>query len=158
MADIVELMLTLDLRDELSEEELAELRWHLGLGPKPETLRIVTEFPFVVEDDHGNLVIEDDPYPLLGNSGEASKADGALASILLRRQKTSFGTWALTSRQEIHPDEFERVGELLSWLATKAGDSHRRHDGSVHLGWTRLCEEHQPELLVVRDGVVIWPS
>ncbi|WP_298558968.1 hypothetical protein [Streptomyces luteogriseus] len=158
MADIFELMLTLDLRDELSEAEVAELRWHLGLGLKPETLSIVTEFPFAVEDDHGNLVIEDNPYPLLGGSGEASKLDGALVSILLRRQKTSLGTWALTSRQEIHPDEFERTSELLSWLATKVGDSHRRHDGSVHLGWTRFCEEHRPEPLVVRDSAVIWPS
>ncbi|MER6612141.1 hypothetical protein [Streptomyces xantholiticus] len=81
MADIFELMLTLDLRDELSEEELAELRWHLGLGPRPKVLRIVTDFPFVVEDDHGELVIEDRPEPLLGRHGEASKVGGALVSI-----------------------------------------------------------------------------
>ncbi|MFD8391021.1 hypothetical protein ACFV2N_17925 [Streptomyces sp. NPDC059680] len=71
MADMFELMLTLDLRDEFSEEELAELRWHLGAGPKPETLRIVTEFPLVVEDEHGEPVIENHPEPLLASHGEA---------------------------------------------------------------------------------------
>ncbi|MFI9041031.1 hypothetical protein [Streptomyces sp. NPDC053726] len=158
MADIFELMLTLDLRDELSEEELAELRWHLGLGPQPEVLRIVTEFPFVVEDDRGELIIEDRPESLLGRHGEAFTVEGALVSVLLRRQDTRHDAWALTSRQEIHPDDFERTGELLSWLAAKAGDFHRRPDGSVNLGWTRFYEGRQCEPLVVRDGVVIWPS
>ncbi|ANP51654.1 hypothetical protein J2Z21_007239 [Streptomyces griseochromogenes] len=158
MADIFELMLTLDLHDAISEEELAELRWHLGLGPKPEILRIVTGFPLVVEDDHGEPVIQDHPEPLLGCDGEASKVGGALVSVLLPRQRTGPGAWALTSRQEIHPDDFERTGELLSWLASKAGDFHRHPDGSVSLGWTRFCEEPQSEPLVVRDGAVIWPS
>ncbi|MDA2811815.1 hypothetical protein O4J56_14325 [Nocardiopsis sp. RSe5-2] len=36
MADVFELAITVDLRDEISEEEVAELRWHLGLGPEPE--------------------------------------------------------------------------------------------------------------------------
>ncbi|MFD8413997.1 hypothetical protein ACFV2Q_19935 [Streptomyces sp. NPDC059650] len=158
MADIFELMLTLDLRDELSEEELAELQWHLGLGPQPKSLRIVTDFPFVVEDDHGELLVEDHPEPLLGHQGEASKVGGALVAILLRKRETRRSAWALTSRQEIHPDDFERTGELLNWLANKADDSHRSPDGSVHLGWTRFHEELLPEPLVVRDGMVIWPS
>ncbi|UQW99235.1 hypothetical protein [Streptomyces sp. RerS4] len=158
MADIFELMLTLDLRDELSEEELAELQWHLGLGPQPKVLRIVTDFPFAVEDDHGEPIVEDHPQPLLGHHGEAYKVEGALVSVLLRKQDSRRSAWALTSRQEIHPDDFERTGELLTWLASKAGDFHRRPDGSVNLGWTRFYEERQPEPLVVRDGMVIWPS
>lgn len=156
MADIYELMLTLDLRDELAEDELAELRWHLGLGPKPEILRIVTEFPFMDEDDDGALVVEDRPQPLLGCHGEALKVGGALASVLLRREHTWSGVWALTSRQEIHPDQFDLTGELLSWLATKAGDCHRRLDGSVDLGWIRFYESRQAKPLLVRDGAVIW--
>ncbi|AOR29846.1 hypothetical protein BFF78_00995 [Streptomyces fodineus] len=158
MADMFELMLTLDLRDEFSEEELAELRWHLGAGPEPETLRIVTEFPLVVEDENGQPVIENHPEPLLGDHGEAFKVEGALVSVLLRRQETRCGAWALTSRQEIHPDGFERVGELLGWLATKADDRHRRFDGSVDLGWIRSYAERRPEPLLVRDGEVVWPS
>ncbi|MFF8916668.1 hypothetical protein ACF08M_25925 [Streptomyces sp. NPDC015032] len=151
-------MLTLDLRDELSGEELAELQWHLGLGPQPKVLRIVTDFPSVVEDDHGELIVENHPEPLLGYHGEAFKVDGALVSVLLRKQNTRRDAWALTSRQEIHPDDFERTGELLTWLADKADDSHRRPDGSVNLGWIRFYEERRPEPLVVRDGVVIWRS
>lgn len=151
-------MLTLDLRDELSEEELAELRWHLGLGPQPEVLRIVPRVPFVVEGDHGELVVEDHPEPLLGDHGEATKVDGALVSVLVHKQDTRRSAWSLTSRQEIHPDAFEATGELLMWLAKKAGDSHRHPDGGVSVGWTRFYEERQPEPLVVRDGLVVWPS
>ncbi|GHI04874.1 hypothetical protein [Streptomyces cellostaticus] len=158
MADIFELTLALDLSDELSVEELAELRWHLGTGRMPETLRIVTEFPVVVEGEDGEPVIEDHPEPLLGHHGEGCKVGGALVSVLLRRQATGHGGWALTSRQEVHPDDFERTGELLSWLATKASDRHRRFDGSVDLGWIRFYEERQPEPLVVRDETVVWPS
>ncbi|MGW2649236.1 hypothetical protein ACWC2T_31030 [Streptomyces sp. NPDC001393] len=158
MADIFELALALDLRDELSVEDLAELRWHLGTGPQPETLRIVTEFPVVVEDQQGEFVIEDHPEPLLGQHGEGYKVGGALISVLLRRQDAGPDAWALTSRQEIHPDDFERTGELLSWLAARASERHRDSDGSVGLGWIRFHEERRPEPLVVRDGTVVWPS
>ncbi|MEU2390308.1 hypothetical protein [Streptomyces sp. NPDC007369] len=158
MADIFELMLSLDLRDEWSEDELAELRFHLGLGPRPEILRIATGVAFRDEGDYGELDVDDPPQPLLGRHGGAFKVGGALVSVLLRRAETGRGAWALTSRQEIHPDQFDPVGELLGWLATKAGDCHRRFDGSVALGWTRFCESDRTEPLVVRDGVVMWPS
>ncbi|MGW7527623.1 hypothetical protein [Streptomyces sp. NPDC054783] len=151
-------MLTLDLRDELSAGELTELRWHLGAGPQPETFRIVTEFPVVVEDEHGEFVIEDHPEPLLSQYGDGYKVGGALVSVLLRRQDTGQEGWAPTSRQEIHPDDFERTGELLNWLAARAGERHRGSDGDVHLGWIRFHEEHLPAPLVVRDGAVVWPS
>jgi hypothetical protein len=157
VADIYELSVVLNLGENLSDEEIAELRWHLGLGPKPEILHIVPEFPVVVEDDRGELVTEDHPVPLLGRHGEAWKVDGALVSVLLRPEDPLYGPWALTVRQEIHPDEFDRTGELLSWLATKAGDRHRPSTGTVHLGWTRFCESDRFEPLVVRDGEVVWP-
>ncbi|MCH0541992.1 hypothetical protein I3F58_20970 [Streptomyces sp. MUM 203J] len=155
MADIYELSIALNLREELSDEELAELRWHFGLGPKPESLRIVPAFPTVVEDDRGDPVMVDDPVPLLSQHGEAWKVGGALVAVLLRAEGARCGTWALTVRQEIHPDEFDRTGELLSWLATKADDRHRAL-GTVRLGWTRGCESDQFEPLVVRDGEVMW--
>ncbi|TQK42299.1 hypothetical protein FBY35_3678 [Streptomyces sp. SLBN-118] len=44
MADIYELSIVLNLGEDLSNEEVAELRWHLGLGPKPEILHIVPSF------------------------------------------------------------------------------------------------------------------
>lgn len=36
MSDVYELVVTVDLRDEITEQELAELRRHLGIGPQPE--------------------------------------------------------------------------------------------------------------------------
>ncbi|MFF0746348.1 hypothetical protein ACFYVL_38740 [Streptomyces sp. NPDC004111] len=158
MADIFELMLSVDLCDEVSEEELAELRWHLGLGPQPEVLRIVTDFPFVAEDEHGEPVVENCPEPLLAQRGEACKVQGEAVSVLARKQDTQCAAWALVSRQEIHPEDFERTGELLTWLAHRAGDPHRRPDGGVALGWTRFHEETEHEVLVVSDGAVGWPS
>jgi len=158
MADLYELTLALDLRDDLSEEELAELRWHLGAGPKPEVLRIVTEFPVVVENEDGEPVVEDHPESLLGYHGAGYKVEGALVSVLLRRQDTGHDAWVLTSRQEVHPDDFERTGQLLTWLATKTAERHRGFDDSVELGWIRFYEARRPEPLVVRDGAVVWPS
>ncbi|MGW6060572.1 hypothetical protein [Streptomyces sp. NPDC055189] len=154
MADVYELIVALDLRDDLSEGEVAELRWHLGLGPRPVTLTVVREFPVVVEDDSGELVTEDDPVPLLGCHDTALKVDGVLTSVLLPRE----GGWALTARQEIHPDDFDRVGELLAWLATKTAGHHERFDGAVRVGWIRFYEVDQPTPLVVRDSGVDWPS
>ncbi|MFI9255431.1 hypothetical protein [Streptomyces sp. NPDC053069] len=155
MADIYELSIVLNLRDELSDDELAELRWHLGLGPKPGTLHVVTAFPTVEEDARGEPVVVDDPVPLLGQHGEAWKIDGALVAVLLRHEHAR--AWALTVRQEIHPDEFDRIGELLSWLAAKADDRHRSATGTVRLGWTRFYESDQFDPLVIRDGEVLWP-
>ncbi|MGW4994907.1 hypothetical protein ACWEQ3_46255 [Streptomyces mirabilis] len=157
MTDVYELSIVLNLRQNLSDEEVAEIRWHLGLGPKPEILHIVPAFPIVVEDDRGELVTEDDPVPLLGRRGEAWKVDGALVSVLLRPEDARNGSWALTIRQEIHPDEFDRTGELLSWLADKADDRHRPSTSTVRLGWTRFCESDRFEPLMVRDGEVVWP-
>ncbi|MDH6111215.1 hypothetical protein P3T36_003239 [Kitasatospora sp. MAP12-15] len=157
MADIYELSLAVDLRDDLSDAELAELRWHLGLAPRPDSLSIVRAFPFVVGNDLGELVTEDDPAPLLGQHGEARKVAGALTSVLLRREESRHGGWALTARQEAHPDDFDRLGELLSWLATKTVQHHERLDGSVELGWIRFYESDQPNPLTVRDAGVSWP-
>ncbi|MFD0287668.1 hypothetical protein [Streptomyces lutosisoli] len=157
MADIYELSIVLNLRADLSDDELAELRWHLGLGPQPGTLRIVPEFPIVVEDHSGQPVIEDHPVPLLGQHGDAWKVDGALTSVLLRPADLEKGAWALTARQEIHPDQFDSIAGLLSWLAGKADGRHCPEAGTVRLGWTRFYESDRFEPLVVRDGQVVWP-
>ncbi|MEV5983937.1 DUF397 domain-containing protein [Streptomyces sp. NPDC052051] len=158
MADLYELTLALDLRDDLTEQELAELRWHLGAGPQPETLGIVTEFPVVVEEEDGEIVIEDHPEPLLACHDAGYKVEGALVSVLLRKQGGGHDTWALTSRQEIHPDDFDRTSQLLNWLASKADERHHGLDGSVDLGWIRFYEARLPEPLLARDGAVVWPS
>ncbi len=157
MSDIHELMIAVDLRDELSEQELTELSWHLGIGPQPEVLSIVTEFPFVVVDDAGNPVIEDEPYPLLAGRGAASRVGGALCSALVSRADLPRKGWSLTSRQEVHPDEFEKVGELLCWLASRAHETHLLGDDAVGIGYLRFCEAQVPDVLRVENGQVSWP-
>ncbi|MEU6056669.1 hypothetical protein [Streptomyces sp. NPDC047097] len=161
MADISELTVALNLRDDLTDAELAELRWHLGLGPRPEPPSAISLIPTVdppSADDAAYAIefevgfeIEDEP--LLGYHGEAWKVGGALTSVLVRRRDG----WALTSRQEIHPDQHGYVGPLLAWLADRSTARDERTDGSVLVGWTRFYEEDRPEPLVVRDGRVDWP-
>lgn len=68
MADIYELFMALDLREGIPDEEVAELRWHLGSGDRPEALRIVAAFPQVVGDD-GEAVVDDLPEPLMAGRG-----------------------------------------------------------------------------------------
>ncbi|MFC7647433.1 hypothetical protein ACFQX6_48135 [Streptosporangium lutulentum] len=43
MADLHEVLITAELRADLSDAEISELRWHLGLGPEPETFTVVTD-------------------------------------------------------------------------------------------------------------------
>ncbi|MFF3014784.1 hypothetical protein [Streptomyces sp. NPDC057939] len=156
MSDFHELMIAVDLREEISEAELADLRWHLGMGPRPESLSIVTDFPVVVEDDSGAPVIEDDPYPLLAEQGPAWRVGGVLFSALASRADLPRKGWSLTSRQEIHPDQFEKVGELLCWLAGRADTSHLRENGAVRVGFLRFQETDVPAALRVEDGQVNW--
>ncbi|MGW1408417.1 hypothetical protein [Streptomyces sp. NPDC002403] len=158
MSDVYELAISADLRDELSEQELAELRWHLGMGPQPECLSIVTRFPVVVEDESGDPVIEDEPRPLLGGSGPAWRVGGVLGSALAGRADLPRKGWSLTSRQEIHPDEFDQVGELLGWLAARVHDPHPLADGAVAIGCLRFHEHVTPETLKAANGQIVWPS
>ncbi|MFF8831882.1 hypothetical protein [Streptomyces sp. NPDC015131] len=137
MADLYELTVSLDLRDDLSEPEVSAVRGHLGLG--------AGAVP-------GG---EDGPAPLLGRHGAAYRVGGALTAALARRPS---GGWALTSRQEVHPDEFDEVGDVLVWLAARAADGHVRPGDRVALGSIRFYECDRPEPLVVAGGKVEWPS
>ncbi|MFI2436291.1 hypothetical protein [Streptomyces sp. NPDC018693] len=73
MADPYELTLRRDLRDQPSEAELAELRRQPGLGPEPETLRIVTDFPVVPAGGDAELVVENCPEPLVVRDGTVAR-------------------------------------------------------------------------------------
>ncbi|MET9657790.1 hypothetical protein [Streptomyces sp. NPDC006510] len=157
MSDVYELAVSVDLRDELSEQELAELRWHLGIGPQPERLSIVTEFPYVVVNEAGEPVVEDEPRPLLACSGAAWRVGGVLGSALAGRADPPRKGWSLTSRQEIHPDDFEKIGELLCWLAGRVHDTHRLADHAVSIGCLRFHEASTPDALEVLHGQIVWP-
>ncbi|HLT12110.1 MAG TPA: hypothetical protein VK028_15125 [Micromonosporaceae bacterium] len=145
MADIYEFLITMDLRDDLSNDEIADLRWHLGLGPQPKRLAILTAFPVVTEDDDGQPQIKDEPRPLLAERGAAWKVSGALCAELARRDQPA--GWALTVRQELHPDDFDLVRKLLDWLAghTKYHNEDRDAAGlEVFVGYLRWYEDLRP--------------
>ncbi|WP_131739868.1 hypothetical protein [Actinomadura roseirufa] len=153
MADLYEVLVTADLPDDLSDEELAELRWHLGLGPEPSTLTIVTDYAEVVlgengepvADGHGNWVLENRPFPALAGRGPAHRIGGALVSELTRREGNHSG-WALTSRQEIHADDFRHPVTLLDWLSDR---SHR------FLCHKRFYEDFELVSVRIQDGDLI---
>ncbi|WP_327265142.1 hypothetical protein OG444_30080 [Streptomyces sp. NBC_01232] len=62
------------------------------------------------------------------------------------------------ARQELHPDESDRVGELLRWLAERAHEMHLLGDGAVRIGFLRCHEAEVPDVLRVESGQVGWPA
>ncbi|MGW0806020.1 hypothetical protein [Nonomuraea sp. NPDC002799] len=162
MADIHELMVAMDLRGDLSETELAELRWHLGLGSRPEhiteetivvneVLDLLDDEQKPVRDEKGDWVIKDFPQPAWdgGSPYAASKIPGAGCSILVRADDHDDERWALTCRWEIHPDGHAVLARLIGWLVA------RLHKNECFFGYQRWYEDDQPELLSVRDGKVV---
>ena len=164
MSDVFELVVALNLRDDLSDAEVADLRWHLGLGPQPERLTILTEFPVVVVDDRGEPRVVNEPRQVLAQRGAArhSMVGGALVSALVRRENPA--GWAMTSRQELHPDGFDEARALLGWLARHADYGYVGLDGSVQpggcgnvVGYLRFHEDVTPTPLTVKDATIAWP-
>jgi hypothetical protein len=149
MSDVHDFLLVLDLRPGLPDEEINELRWHLGLGPQPEQLTIVIDFDEVMLDETGEPVVASHPRPLLGEQGPSWRTGGALVSQLVARDD---GGWAVTSRQELHPDEFERIDQLLDWLAARARDG-----GSPRfIGYLRPLEDAAVTTpLTIADGRIV---
>ncbi|MDP9848700.1 hypothetical protein [Streptosporangium lutulentum] len=126
MADLHEVLITAELRADLSDAEISELRWHLGLGPEPETFTVVTDdLPLVTVDDDGEPLPEDrwevDRYPLLAARGPADpRVGGVLFSELARREEPADAGWALSSRQVVHGDDLTTLTQLLRWLRERA--------------------------------------
>ncbi|MDH6111495.1 hypothetical protein P3T36_004649 [Kitasatospora sp. MAP12-15] len=158
MSDWFECALAVRLSEGVTEGEVAELRWHLGLGPRPEALAIVSQYLCVEVDDFGApVVVEDDPYPLLDQRGFGSAGvDGVLDSRLDWAEEPARG-WTLTSRQQLHPDGFGQLGELCAWLALHVRGVHG-DDVAVGLGTIRFYEDVEPQPLLFRGGRVEWPA
>ncbi|CAM5331364.1 hypothetical protein SALBM135S_00033 [Streptomyces alboniger] len=119
MSDLYELQLALDLPD---SAELDLLRWHLGEASQEE---------------------EGGEYPLLVGTGPAYRIGGALISTLQRSPQG----WSLLARQEVHPDEFEPLRDLLEWLAARTITK-----GTI--GYVRFYEDHIPDVLIAECGTV----
>jgi hypothetical protein len=126
MTDLHEVLITAELPADLPEAEMAELRWHLGLGPQPEDLSIVTDcFPLVTVDEDSEPLPEDewevDTYPLLAERGAADwRVGGVVFSELARREEPAGPGWALSSRQVLHSDDLNLLVQLLRWLQARA--------------------------------------
>jgi hypothetical protein len=169
MADIRELMVTIDLRNDLSEAEVNELRWHLGLAPQPPELPVWSALSPVsramYSDDDGNLVVDDRPYAILGGKGAGQRIPGALLSALVRRENPDRRPgWALTARQESHPDDMADIEALLRWLAVRAdlpcaacSAGSCRVGCEFFAGYLRFYEEPALEsYLIFKGGTVGW--
>lgn len=147
MADLHELLITAELSGDLRDDELAELRWHLGLGPMPAECVIVTDgLPVVTVDDGGEPLPRDrwrvEAYPLLAQHGPADSRLGGIAySQLARREEPHAAGWALSSRQVVHSDEFDQLTQLLVWLRERAIGYH---GGPVAFSCLRRFHEDEP--------------
>ncbi len=153
MADVYEVVLTMDLEQAVSEPELAELRWHLGMGERPETYPIGTDnyaetFPLGDPSDPGCQWETAEPDPLFAARGAAHRVGGVLVSELVGGPDG----WALTVRQEVHPDSFYQLRTLLVWLGRRA------RTGTSFAGYLRFHEEPGVSSLVVRDGEIAVPD
>jgi hypothetical protein len=166
MADIYEFVLAMDLRADLPDAELAEVRWHLGLGPRPETLTIVPADPFEepIQDPAVLATIGPGPYQyqLLHGRGGAYKIHGALVSELVARPNQP--GWALTTRQELHPDAFNDVRHLVDWLAQHGDypylDKDGMHQGGCGhvVGHVRFYQANELSVITIRGGAIEWPE
>lgn len=121
MSDLYELQLSLDLPGSLPTSDLAQIRHHLGEGGNqtPETSDPLAE------------------NPLLSARGPAHRIGGTLVGELLPGPRG----WALTVRQEVHPDEFDALRTLLTWLATRTTTV-----GTI--GHVRFLESDAPDALI----------
>ncbi|MEU6184017.1 hypothetical protein [Streptomyces coeruleorubidus] len=117
MSDLYELQLTCDLPGSLPASDLALLRWHLG--------------------ESGEQSPEPAAYPLLSARGPAERIGGTLVGDLARGARC----WALTARQEVHPDEFDQLRELVEWIAARTSTC-----GTI--GYLRFLEQDVPDVLI----------
>ena len=88
------------------------------------------------------------PEPLFAARGAAHRVGGVLVSELVGGPDG----WALTVRQEVHPDSFYPLRTLLVWLGRRA------RTGTSFAGYLRFHEEAAISPLVVRDGELAVPD
>jgi hypothetical protein len=126
VADLHEVLITAELPADLPAAETAELRWHLGIGPRPETSTVVVDgWPLVTVGEDGEPLPEEqweiDTYPLLAGRGPADpRIGGVVFSELARREGPVAPGWALSSRQVLHSEDLPLLGQLLRWLQGRA--------------------------------------
>ncbi|MGC5015872.1 hypothetical protein ACLQ2R_34350 [Streptosporangium sp. DT93] len=164
MGDTCEVVLSMDIRAGVTDDELAELRWHVGLGPRPGRLPIGTgrygeTYPLGDPEDPGCEWEDAEPAPVFARSGAARRVGGALVAELVARERAD--GWALTVRQELHPDDFYRLRALLHWLGPRSAGTHAgAHPGGAEsfLGYLRFHESTAIAPFVLADGRIRVPE
>jgi hypothetical protein len=151
VADLYELVLGLDLRD-LTPDEEAELRWHVGAAGRPERLVLGTDrslptWPLGDPADPDCEWETAEPEPAFANTGPAYRIGG----LRMAAMETRDNGWALTVRQELHPDDFPALRAILERLGPRAV-----HDGFV--GHLRFYESDAVMPLIVHDGRIALPD
>jgi hypothetical protein len=160
VADIYELLLMMDLRADITDDELAEIRWHVGQGPRPERLPIGTDaylntYPLGDPADPECRWETATPEPVFAQRGAALRTGGALVAELVGREQAD--GWALTVRQELHPDDFYQLRTLLAWLGARSVGA--RADGiELFVGYLRFHESVEMSPLLLLNGQIRVPS
>ncbi|GAA4205322.1 hypothetical protein GCM10022252_65720 [Streptosporangium oxazolinicum] len=160
VGDIYELVLSVDIRAGVTDDELAELRWHVGQGPRPERLPIGTDryvetYPLGDPDDPDCEWEDAEAEPVFAQRGAARWVGGALVAELVARERSD--GWALTVRQELHPDDFYRLRTLLDWLGRCSVGAHA---GGVEsfVGYLRFHESAEIASLILVNGRIRVPE
>jgi hypothetical protein len=156
VSDTYELLLTMDIRPDLPEDEFAELKWHVGQGSRPERLPLGTDdylatYPLGDPNDPDCEWEIAEPEPAFAQRGAASIAGGALVADLVRREQPD--GWSLTVRQELHPDVFYPLRTLLDWLGRNTANGR-----NAFIGYLRHHESLDIEPLVLLDGQIRVPE
>src|SRR5262249_17834697 len=152
--DSYEFLLNIDLRDDLSEGELAEVRWHLGLGPQPAEVVIVTTTYPVPADDGSRPEV---PLPVLAGEGAPTHVHGVQVSTMARRNPFGAPGWGITARQELHVDAIEDVRTFVQWLVQHADYPYRkdgvdREGGSWNvIGYLRRYDADKPTFVTLKN-------
>ncbi|GII01103.1 hypothetical protein [Planobispora takensis] len=160
MGDIYELVLSMDIRADITDDELAELRWHVGVGPRPERLPFGTDnyldaYPLGDPNDPDCEWETAEPEPAFAQRGAAWKVGGALVAELVRREQPD--GWSLTVRQELHPDAFYQLRTLLAWLGRSSLNAHAAGI-EFFVGHLRFYESVEIAPLILLDGRIRVPS
>ncbi|MGP3916698.1 hypothetical protein [Nonomuraea sp. 10N515B] len=112
MADIYELVLSVDIRADVTDDELAELRWHVGQGARPERLPIGTDryvetYPLGDPDDPDCEWEDAEPAPVFAQRGAARRVGGALVAELAARESAAIAPLALLNGRIRVPEDIE---------------------------------------------------
>jgi hypothetical protein len=124
-----ELVVAVYLRDDLDETGLAEVRWHLELGPRPKS-------PLASDG------------PLFGPEGRSYLPGGDITRLIEEPGSRPIGPAVLhgffVRRYFLDDTLYEVLAPLCEWLAAVAVDGYA--------GFWREEDALVPHILIVRDG------